>query len=652
MYNLDAVAYESLMVGLFSVLREPPDYPARDKINSVGVGFSRDGFHWERPTRDPILNVSDDLSDWNASNVQSVGGGFLVVGDELHFYASGRKMDGGALVCSTGLAILRRDGFASMNAGQEEGVLSTRPVLFKGKHLFVNLDAPQGVLRAEVLDADGNVIAPFTRENCVPLSGDGTLMCVQWKDAPDLSALSGTPVRFRFFLKSGALYSFWVSPDRSGASHGYVAAGGPGFTGPTDNVGSASKKTSAINIGTRLELIVDEHLIERMSGAARLRLHSPTMREVAIVADKPWEGNAGIYWTFFQDGDLYRAYYGGQHYDPNTKRFVQRSQPFLCYAQSRDGIHWTKPELGLVEFKGSKKNNIVLGHRSLGNIQVKSFSPDHISVFKDTNPNCPPQSRYKALARAGSPTSLVAFHSRDGIHFSPFSTKPVITKGAFDSLNLAFWDCTRGEYRVYLREFIHGVGGGSHGWRGIKTATSKDFKHWTDPVWLDFPGAPLEHLYTNQIQPYFRAPHLFLGFPMRYHDPGWSEQSKALPGRVQRERRAAQNKRFGSGLTDGLFMSSRDGITFKRWGEAIIRPGLRPKDNWVYGDNCVAWGILETKSSVDGAPHELSIYATESNWSGKSCRMRRYTYRTDGFVSVNASLSGGEFTASPSRVSP
>ena len=410
---------------------------------------------------------------------------------------------------------------------------------------------------------------------------------------------------------------------------------------------AGSEKTAVTNIGTRLELMVDEHLIETMSGAAHLRLHAPTMREVAIVTDKPWEGNAGLYWTFFQDGDLYRAYYGGQHYDPDTKKFVQRSQPFLCYAESRDGIHWTKPELGLVEFNGSKQNNIVLGHGSLGDIEVKSFAPDHVAVFKDTNPNCPAEARYKAVARAGSPTSLVAFQSNDGIHFSPFSTKPLTTKGAFDSLNLAFWDSSRGQYRVYFRDFIHGVGGGPHGLRGIKTATSKDFEHWSDPVWLDFPGAPLEHLYTNQIQPYFRAPHLFLGFPMRYHDPGWSEQSKALPGRVQRERRAAQMARFGSAVTDGLFMSSRDGTTFKRWGEAIIRPGLRPKDNWVYGDNCVAWGIVETKSSIDGAPDELSIYATESYWIGKSCRMRRYTYRTDGFVSVNAPLSGGEFVTKP-----
>ena len=70
-----------------------------------------------------------------------------------------------------------------------------------------------------------------------PLHGDGTRQAVRWRRARDLSALAGRTVRFRFHLRNGELYAFWVSPDKSGASHGYVAAGGPDFTGPTDTVG-------------------------------------------------------------------------------------------------------------------------------------------------------------------------------------------------------------------------------------------------------------------------------------------------------------------------------------------------------------------------------------------------------------------------------
>lgn len=241
LYNLDGVAYESVMLGLFTIWRGDKNIPpGRPKPNSVWLGFSRDGFHWDRPDRHAFIPVSERQGDWNWGNVQSVGGGCLIVGDELWFYFSGRAgvgpqmRDGNG---ATGLAKLRRDGFASMESGASEGTLTTRPLRFSGKHLFVNLAAPHGELRAEVLDKDGKVIAPFTKENSITASGDKTLLKLNWKDGGDLSKLAGESVRFRFHLRNGALYSFWVSPDESGASHGYVAAGGPGFTGPTDTVG-------------------------------------------------------------------------------------------------------------------------------------------------------------------------------------------------------------------------------------------------------------------------------------------------------------------------------------------------------------------------------------------------------------------------------
>jgi hypothetical protein len=124
-----------------------------------------------------------------------------------------------------------------MDAGAREGTLTTRPVRFRGKHLFVNVDADRGTLLVELLDEDGRPTEPFTRANCIPLSADTTLQAVRWKGAADLSSVAGKPVRFRFYLTRGSLYAFWVSPDVSGASHGYVAAGGPGFTGPKDTVG-------------------------------------------------------------------------------------------------------------------------------------------------------------------------------------------------------------------------------------------------------------------------------------------------------------------------------------------------------------------------------------------------------------------------------
>jgi len=238
LYNLDAVAYESVLLGLFDIWRGQPE--DRAKPNELCVGFSRDGFHWSRPSHDPFIPVSETVGDWNWANVQSAGGCCLVVGDQLYFYVSARKGVPGSSasgVCSTGLAMLRRDGFASMEAAGEPGILTTRPVRFSGKHLFVNADTKGGALHVEVLGKDGTPIAPYTVESCLPVSLDSTCEPVVWKEAEDLAALAGQPVRFRFHLRDGALFSFWVSPSPYGASNGYVAAGGPGVTGPADTVG-------------------------------------------------------------------------------------------------------------------------------------------------------------------------------------------------------------------------------------------------------------------------------------------------------------------------------------------------------------------------------------------------------------------------------
>ena len=235
LYALDCVAYESLILGLFTIW---PGQPAdRPKPNYIAVGFTRDGFHWHRPTHEAFIPVSERKGDWNWGNVQSAGGCCLVVGDKLYFYVSGRAgVDGssGSGVCSTGLATLRRDGFASMDAGGTVGMLMTRPVTFRGRYLFVNADADSGEMLVEVLDRNGEPIPGFARWDCTPVTTDSTLQQVRWFGGADLSRPSGQPVRFRFWLRNAALYSFWVSPDRSGASYGYVAAGGPGYKGFVD----------------------------------------------------------------------------------------------------------------------------------------------------------------------------------------------------------------------------------------------------------------------------------------------------------------------------------------------------------------------------------------------------------------------------------
>ena len=241
LYNFDAVAYESIMLGLFSLHQGPEnevcDAHGIQKQNQILLGFSRDGFHFSRPDRRPFIGVSEDPKAWNAGNVQSVGGCCLIVGDRLYFYFSGRSNPTRGLrdgAWSTGLATLRRDGFASMDAGDQPATLTTRPVSFSGSYLFINASASGGSVRAEVLDEQGQPVKGFELADCMPFEADSTRQMLSWRSGRTLADLAGRPVRLRFELARAQLYAFWVSPDFTGTSRGYLAAGGPGLDGPVD----------------------------------------------------------------------------------------------------------------------------------------------------------------------------------------------------------------------------------------------------------------------------------------------------------------------------------------------------------------------------------------------------------------------------------
>ncbi|HBJ86004.1 MAG TPA: hypothetical protein DDZ88_19475 [Verrucomicrobiales bacterium] len=367
-----------------------------------------------------------------------------------------------------------------------------------------------------------------------------------------------------------------------------------------------------LQLGSSRELFVDKHLIESKIGVT-MKMHKPQAHDVALVCDAPWEGNTSGYFTLLQDDDLYRCYYRGSHHGEKGGRPSQSG--VTCYAESRDGIIWTKPKLGLHEFEGSKDNNIT--HKGDG---CSTFAP-----FLDTNPNCPPESRYKALATTGDNVerkknpSPQAWHSPDGLRWSVMRDKPVITAGSFDSQNTAFFDHELGAYRAYWRYFTGGYTD-ERGWkpagvRAIRTATSKDFLTWENQADLAYgKDAPTVQLYTNAVRPYARAPHLLLGFPTRYQPKG----SQVEP----------------------VLMTSRDGVNFKRWEEPLI-PITAPKDRDWNRSNYMTIGVL----SLPGKPNELSVYASEAYYQGPGSRIRRFTFRVDGFVS--ASSAKGELITKP-----
>ena len=426
------------------------------------------------------------------------------------------------------------------------------------------------------------------------------------------------------------------------AAAAMVLAATTGVSG-TLRAADPADTAGVLRIDSRRELFVDGLLIDELRGAQR-QLHHPTPRDIAVIHDAPWEGAGSGYHSVIQDGELYRMYHRGSALGVKDRRLLSGKQVY-CYAESRDGIHWTKPDLGLIDYNGSKQNNIIWD-----GVGVHNFAP-----FLDTRPDCPPEARFKALAGTAEEGGLFAFRSADGIHWSLMREQPVVTEGAFDSQNLAFWDPTAGKYRAYFRTFTQGVTTGKvwkpAGYRAIRTASSSDFLTWTDEADLTYTDSPVEHLYTNQIGPYFRAPHILIGFPTRYIERGWSDSMRALPELEHREQRAAANLRYGTALTEGLLMASRNGVHFERWNEAFLRPGPERPDTWMYGHQYIAWHAVETESSLPGAPRELSLYASEAAWTGTSNAIRRYTLRLDGFVSINAPWKGGELLTKPVQFS-
>jgi hypothetical protein len=218
------------MIGMHYILRGPANEVCAKggfpKLLDLELGFSRDGFHWDRPDRRGFIVGSRTEGSWDRAYLHGAAGVFVVLDDQLVFPYMGTSgiapsghrgmYTGGAI----GLATLRRDGFASLDG---TGVVTTRLVKYKGSHLFANFS---GKLRVELLDEAGKVIG--TSE---VVSADSTKQRIE---LPGLGEAAGKSVRLRFHLEDGALYAFWVTADPEGASGGYLGAGGPGYEGVRD----------------------------------------------------------------------------------------------------------------------------------------------------------------------------------------------------------------------------------------------------------------------------------------------------------------------------------------------------------------------------------------------------------------------------------
>ena len=241
LYNVDCVAYESIMLGMFQIYYGPGNSvgfkTGAPKVTELVAMYSRDGFHFSRPTNDSFINASMVKVEWDRGYVQSVGGLCTVHDDELWFYYIGFAGDeegggkGNPNDCqfdtmyangATGIAKLRRDGFVSLETSND-GDIITRKLTFRGKksHFFINGKTEQnGGISVEILSADKSKVLAKSKL----FVGDSTCAELDFGDF-DLSSLEGETFRIHFHITSGKIYSFWFSESENGESGGYDAAG-------------------------------------------------------------------------------------------------------------------------------------------------------------------------------------------------------------------------------------------------------------------------------------------------------------------------------------------------------------------------------------------------------------------------------------------
>lgn len=356
-------------------------------------------------------------------------------------------------------------------------------------------------------------------------------------------------------------------------------------------------------IGSRMELFVDDWLIDRIRRVRR-QLHAPEKREVVLEMNAAAEDHNAAYFNFFEDDGRVRLYYRGSASDIQDNELQT-----VDYAESADGIHFTRPALGIVEINGSTANHVV----------YRGQAGHNFCVFRDDNPACPPEQRYKAVG--GEWEKLYGFVSPDGLHWRQLREEPLEVKGAFDSLNVAFWDGRLGCYRLFSRFFLPPFT------RCIQSAVSQDFIHWSDPVPHEYADPGVEQYYTNATVPCPGAEHILLSFPKRFVP----ERTKISGGADYLEQ--------GDGISDATFMSSRDGVHWQRFREAWVRPGLDER-NWTHRNNMVARGIISTSEC------EWSLYISE-HYEWKTNRLRRLVIRPFGFVSLHAGYDGGTCVTHP-----
>lgn len=388
-------------------------------------------------------------------------------------------------------------------------------------------------------------------------------------------------------------------------------------------------------IGTRPQLLLDQRIIATQRNL-RLTMHSPRRDgRVLLTNDQPWESDpdqlVAVYSSVLYEKGKFRIWYDLGHRSDRSKRVV-------AYAESSDGIHFVKPKLGLVDFGGSRQNNVVMPGEIGG-----------CSVWID--PAAPPEHRYKSQQKVYPSGQFHMYSSPDGLHWKMFR-RIRIGAGGWDTQSIIYHDPTSRKYLMFTRfwhSHRHGTGTAPDNFRCVRRLESTDLVHWTNQSIVMAPDAADKALYPtppgNPAVDYYGAavfPYGDLTVMLTQAFWHWKPRPAGQKGLAPASfdvrlavstdsrtfRRVGNWQPFMAGGTDGRFDS--------RYVWALPNPVVVGDEIWIYyvGSN------RDHDDQIDPA-------AGGRMKSG----IGRAVLRRDGWVSADANLAGGQLTTPPLRFS-
>jgi len=409
---------------------------------------------------------------------------------------------------------------------------------------------------------------------------------------------------------------------------------------------TAGLEGQAAVIGATKQLFLDDSLIESMDGV-RLVLEKPRgVGNALILPDEPWEiahgAQVGAYSSVLEDGDRVRTWYFATAGEDQMQRRV-------CYAESDDGIHFTKPPLGLHEMGGTTGNSAVIADPIQG-----------ACVWID--PKAPPECRYRTQAKWGpfpgqSDVRLVFYASPDGTRWERTHEVDV---GPCDTQNVACWDQRCQRYVLYTRDWaqfedIH------LNYRQVRRLESDDLVQWdTESIvweaddqdlstWTTCTGQPPVDYYGACVFWYAEAELYIMLAQAFWH---WKRRPEHERWGACGDPETAGTERLAPAAMDVRLGWSRDGRRFRRCADRGPWLGLGPEGSF---DSRRVWAMPFPIRMDD----ELWVYYTGENRDhdglvdpaadGHLSGIGRATTRLDGFVAAEAGFAGGELVTRPLR---